>query len=94
MSRVRWRILAAVTAGLMCASVALGSAAGAASAKPARGGISGVKGDPQPEGKPFKIAAVGSGGANAGRYNYRAVVSDFAGYLQYGYSAGRTLRVS
>lgn len=65
MSRVRWRVLAAVTAGLMCASVALSSAAGAASATPASGGISGVKGDPQPELKPFKIASVGSGGANA-----------------------------
>jgi hypothetical protein len=65
MSRVRWRVLAAVTAGLLCASVALGSAAGAASAVPASGGVSGVKGDPQPEIKPFTIAGVGSGGANA-----------------------------
>jgi hypothetical protein len=49
----------------MCASVALGSAAGAASGAPANGGISGVKGDPQPEIKPFKIAGVGYGGGNA-----------------------------
>jgi hypothetical protein len=33
-------------------------------------------------------------GSARGSYNYRAVVSDFAGYLQYGYSAGRTLKVS
>jgi hypothetical protein len=33
-------------------------------------------------------------GSAAGTYDYRAVVSDFAGYLQYGYSAGRALRVS
>jgi hypothetical protein len=33
-------------------------------------------------------------GAAAGSSKYRAVVSDFAGYLQYGYSAARTLRVT
>jgi hypothetical protein len=33
-------------------------------------------------------------GAAAGTRDYRAVVSDFAGYLQYGYSAARALRVS
>jgi hypothetical protein len=33
-------------------------------------------------------------GTSAGKHVYRAVVSDFAGYLQYGYSAGRTLRVT
>jgi hypothetical protein len=65
-SRVRWRVLAAVTAGLMCVAATLGGvAASAASAAPTNGGISGVKGDPQPELKPFKIAALGSGGATA-----------------------------
>jgi hypothetical protein len=64
MSQVRWRVLAAVTAGLMCVSAALAGAADATSAAPA-GGISGVKGDPQPEIKPFKIASTGYGGANA-----------------------------
>jgi hypothetical protein len=64
MSRVRWRVLAAVTAGLMCASAALAGAAVASSHAPASG-ISGVKGDPQPEIKPFKIAGTGYGGANA-----------------------------
>ena len=33
-------------------------------------------------------------GSATGTYDYRAVVSDFAGYLQYGYSAGRALKVS
>ena len=33
-------------------------------------------------------------GSAAGTYDYRAVVSDFAGYLQYGYSAARALKVS
>ena len=33
-------------------------------------------------------------GATAGTRDYRAVVSDFAGYLQYGYSAGRALKAS
>jgi hypothetical protein len=33
-------------------------------------------------------------GTSAGKYVYRAVVSDLAGYLRYGYSAGRTLRVT
>ncbi len=33
-------------------------------------------------------------GSATGTYDYRAVVSDFAGYLQYGYSAGRALTVS
>jgi hypothetical protein len=33
-------------------------------------------------------------GSAAGTFDYRAVVSDFAGYLQYGYSAGRALKVS
>jgi hypothetical protein len=50
MRRIRWRALAAATAGLMCVSAVLG---GAASAAPAAG----VKGNPQPELKAFKIAA-------------------------------------
>lgn len=33
-------------------------------------------------------------GTSAGTHVYRAVVSDFAGYLQYGYSRARTLRVT
>lgn len=33
-------------------------------------------------------------GSAAGTYHYRAVVADFAGYLEYGYSADRTLKVS
>ena len=33
-------------------------------------------------------------GAAAGTRDYRAVVSDFAGYLQFGYSAARALKVS
>ncbi len=33
-------------------------------------------------------------GTSAGTYAYRAVVSDLAGYLQYGYSPARTLRVT
>lgn len=33
-------------------------------------------------------------GSSAGTHDYRAVVSDFAGYLQYGYSAARPLRVT
>ena len=33
-------------------------------------------------------------GSATGTYDYRAVVSDFAGYLQYGYSAARALKVS
>jgi len=33
-------------------------------------------------------------GPSAGKYVYRAVVSDLAGYLEYGYSAARTLRVT
>ena len=78
MSRVRWRVLAAVTAGLMCASAALGGAADASSAAPASGGISGVKGDPQPELKPFKIAAVGYGGANAAVESNGAMVVAYA----------------
>jgi hypothetical protein len=78
MSRVRWRVLAAVTAGLMCVSVALSGAAGAASAAPASGGISGVKGDPQPEIKPFKIAGVGYGGANAAVESNGAMVVAYA----------------
>jgi hypothetical protein len=77
MSRVRWRVLAAVTAGLMCASAALAGAAVASSAAPASG-ISGVKGDPQPEIKPFKIAAVGYGGANAAVESNGALVVAYA----------------
>jgi hypothetical protein len=49
----------------MCAFAVLSGAADASSAAPANGGISGVKGDPQPEIKPFKIAGTGYGGANA-----------------------------
>ena len=78
MSRVRWRVLAAVTAGLMCVSAALSGAADAASAVPANGGISGVKGDPQPEIKPFKIAGVGYGGANAAVESNGAMVVAYA----------------
>jgi hypothetical protein len=77
MSQVRWRVLAAVTAGLMCASAALSGAAGAASAaatRPASSGINGVKGDPQPELKPFKIAGVGYGGGNAAVESNGAIV--------------------
>ncbi len=33
-------------------------------------------------------------GSSAGSYEYRAVVSDEAGYLRYGYSSGRSLRVT
>jgi hypothetical protein len=33
-------------------------------------------------------------GKSAGKFSYRAVVSDLAGYLQFGYSASRTLRVN
>jgi hypothetical protein len=33
-------------------------------------------------------------GTSAGAHAYRAVVSDLAGYLQYGYSTARTLRVT
>jgi hypothetical protein len=77
MSRVRWRVLAAVTAGLMCVSAALSGAAGAASAAPASG-ISGVKGNPQPEIKPFKIAGVGYGGANAAVESNGAMVVAYA----------------
>ncbi len=32
--------------------------------------------------------------ATAGTYHYRAVAADFAGYLEYGYSAVSTLKVS
>ena len=78
MSRVRWRVLAAVTAGLMVASAALSGAADASSAAPASGGISGVKGNPQPELKPFKIAGVGSGGANAAIESNGAMVVAYA----------------
>ena len=78
MSRVRWRVLAAVTAGLMVASAALSGAADASSAAPASGGISGVKGDPQPELKPFKIAGVGSGGANVAIESNGAMVVAYA----------------
>ena len=66
MNRVRWRVLAAATAGLMCVFATIGGiAASAATAGTARPAISGIKGDPQPELKPFKIAAVGYGGGNA-----------------------------
>jgi hypothetical protein len=77
MSRVRWRVLVAVTAGLMGASAVLSGTAGASSAAPASG-ISGVKGDPQPELKPFKIAALGSGGANAAVEKNGALVVAYA----------------
>jgi hypothetical protein len=33
-------------------------------------------------------------GTTAGHFEYRAVVSDLPGYLQYGYSASRTLNVT
>jgi hypothetical protein len=56
MRRIRWRTLAAATAGLVCVSAALG---GAALASPTAGG---VKGNPQPELKPFKISGAGYGG--------------------------------
>jgi hypothetical protein len=63
---VRWRVLAATTAGLMCVSATLGGvAASAAEAGQARPAVTGIKGDPQPELKPFKIAGTGSGGASA-----------------------------
>ena len=62
----------------MCVSAALSGAADAASAAPANGGISGVKGDPQPEIKPFKIAAVGYGGANAAVESNGAMVVAYA----------------
>jgi hypothetical protein len=78
MSQVRWRVLAAVTAGLMCVSAALTGAADAASAAPTNGGVSGVKGDPQPELKPFKIASVGSGGGNAAIESNGALVVAYA----------------
>jgi len=78
MSRVRWRVLAAVTAGLMCASAALAGAAVASSDAPANGGISGVKGDPQPEIRPFTIASTGYGGGNAAVESNGALVVAYA----------------
>ena len=33
-------------------------------------------------------------GTSAGTYDYRAVVVDVAGYIQYGYSAARSLKVT
>jgi serine protease len=33
-------------------------------------------------------------GTSAGKFSYRAVVSEVAGYLQYGYSAAKTLQVT
>jgi len=77
MRRIRWRALAAGTAGLVCLSVALG---GAASAAPAS---SGIKGAPQPELKPFRISAAGYGGA-AGV----AMEPDGALVVAYGTTAG------
>ena len=66
MNRVRWRVVAAVTAGLMCVFATIGGiAASAATAGTARPAISGIKGDPQPEIKPFTISATGYGGGNA-----------------------------
>ena len=79
MNRVRWRVLAAATAGLMCVSATIGGvAASAASARPARPAVSGIKGDPQPEIKPFKIASVGSGGADAAIESNGALVVAYA----------------
>jgi hypothetical protein len=64
-NQVRWRVLAATTVGLMCVSATLGGvAASAASAGPAKPATP-IKGDPQPELKPFTIAATGAGGATA-----------------------------
>ncbi len=57
MRRIRWRTLAVTTAGLVCLSAGLG---GAALAAPMAGG---VKGNPQPEAKPFTITSAGYGGA-------------------------------
>ena len=66
MTRVRWRVLAAATAVLMCVFATIGGiAASAATAGTARPAVSGIKGDPQPEIKPFKISATGFGGGNA-----------------------------
>jgi hypothetical protein len=62
----------------MVASAALAGAADASSAAPANGGISGVKGDPQPELKPFKIASTGSGGANVAIEPNGALVAAYA----------------
>jgi hypothetical protein len=62
----------------MCVSAALSGAAGAASATPANGGISGVKGNPQPELKPFKIASTGYGGGNAAVESNGALVVAYA----------------
>jgi len=65
-TRVRWRVLAAATAGLMCVFATIGGiAASAATAGTAKPAVSGIKGDPQPEIKPFKISATGYGGGNA-----------------------------
>jgi hypothetical protein len=65
-TRVRWRVLAAATAGLMCVFATIGGiAASAATAGTAKPAVSGIKGDPQPEIKPFKISATGFGGGNA-----------------------------
>jgi hypothetical protein len=65
-TRVRWRVLAAATAVLMCVFATIGGiAASAATAGTARPAVSGIKGDPQPEIKPFKISATGFGGGNA-----------------------------
>jgi hypothetical protein len=70
MRRIRWRTLAAGTAGLVCLSAALG---GAALAAPT---VSGVKGNPQPELKPFKIgASSGAGGGVAIEPNGALVVA-------------------
>jgi hypothetical protein len=33
-------------------------------------------------------------GTSAGKFAYRAVAADLAGYLEFGYSASRTLRVN
>jgi hypothetical protein len=76
MRRIRWRSLAAATAGLVCLSAAL---SGVASAAPTAGG---VKGDPQPELKPFKIAASGYAGGSV------AVEPDGALVVAYGVTTG------
>ena len=77
MTRVRWRVLAAATAGLMCVFATIGGvAASTASAGTAKPAVSGIKGDPQPEIKPFKISATGYGGGNAAiESNGRLVVA-------------------
>ena len=83
MNRVSWRVLAATAVGLMGLSAALsGVATASAGTTAAHPAVTGIKGDPQPEIKPFKIAATGAGGATA------AIESNGALVVAYAISAG------